>query len=702
MDQHRKRTLFTASAIALAALLVAGAPARAASGGLDPGFNPGGGLPGTLSTRLGGTFGAGIADMAIQPDGKLVLAGSLDDGVTRGFAIARVLEDGQLDPTFSPAGTPGVDVIGFDGNDVSDTMNRPSRIEIGAIAVRADGQILAVGRDRSANLLAVRYRIDGSLDPAFGRRVVPLANHPALANGAVDFAVMDAALQPDGKVVIALWSSDGTIGRSDFVIVRLRSDGTLDPSFGRDGLAVTDVLGIGAEDLIRAVAVQADGRIVAAGSAYDARGRGNAAVVRYNVDGSIDTAFSPSNRRGGAGRAIFNAANAAGRAQATWLESLAIAPDGTIFLGGTTHQDPELWMVPVVAALTSNGRLDRSFSGRGFSVLADRSGANSVGTAIALQGDGKLVALSEREVGDEVRVSRLLRNGARDPFFDTTIDLPGVAVAGTPRPRPGGHGLAVQNDRVRLFVGFFPRSGEGSVFLAQLTGGADEKSPLNDTRMFLAQAVRDFGCSEASSGALDALVEQALGSQGPFATVEALSGQGGCSTYAAEVIRLHLAASGRTPSLAAFRSELDRLRDGRATLRLVAGDVAKRTTAGLGSVTHLEFVLGLEEIRLGRDLTTLEIKTPTKQIKKLVSDLELKKTTRGAVLLGFAQAAGFRSATEAEVFVYWTNAAMLERTLPDANFDTLVRILENGWDTRKNMIRSYRFRPEYAARFFAD
>ena len=126
----------------------------------------------------------------------------------------------------------------------------------------------------------------GGLDPGFGS-----AGKVTTAFGGDDTAM---ALQSDGKIVMAGGSG------SDFVLARYNTDGSLDAGFGIGGLVTRDV-GAGSSDEARAVAIQADGKIVVAGNAVVGRTSSNQfnfdfAVARFNADGSPDRASAAAAR----------------------------------------------------------------------------------------------------------------------------------------------------------------------------------------------------------------------------------------------------------------------------------------------------------------------------------------------------------------------------------------------------------------------
>ena len=134
------------------------------------------------------------------------------------------------------------------------------------VAIQPDGKIVAAGySDAGGNrdFALVRYNADGSLDTTFGGGGKVLTDFGA----ASDDDAVRVALQPDGKIVVAGYSERPR--HCDFALVRYNADGSLDPSFGAGGKVLTD-LGDSSDDDGRAVAIQPDGKIVAAGSATTA------------------------------------------------------------------------------------------------------------------------------------------------------------------------------------------------------------------------------------------------------------------------------------------------------------------------------------------------------------------------------------------------------------------------------------------------
>ncbi|MGQ0595212.1 MAG: hypothetical protein ACT4QB_22015 [Gammaproteobacteria bacterium] len=316
-------------------------------GQLDRGF----GRKGRVVTVFGARSAAAAA-LVIQSDRKLVAAGSSSaDGGSFDFALARYNPDGSLDPSFGSGGQVLTDLGG------SDRAN--------AVALQPDGKIVAAGVSGTAFAL-VRYNPDGTLDTGFGSGGRVLTRIGALA------AASSLELQADGKLVAA-GASQGTF--ADFAVARYNPDGSLDPSFGSGGQVLTDLSG---SDQATALALQPDGKIVAAG----ASGAGFA-LVRYNPDGTLDTGF------GSGGRVLTDIG---GSDAAT---SLVLQANGKLVAAGISADGPD----SAFALLRYNvdGSLDATFGNAGV-VFSFLGGDTEFVKALVLQ-DGKLVAVGTSDGG---------------------------------------------------------------------------------------------------------------------------------------------------------------------------------------------------------------------------------------------------------------------------------------------------------------
>lgn len=242
-----------------------------ADGTLDLGFGTGG----KVLTQIGPLY-EGASSVTLQNDGKIIVAGSStslngwDD-----FTLARYLPDGSLDTSFGVGGK-------------LTTVVSTSNDEVAKVRALGDGKILVAGYSegpnpsaRNADFTLVRYLADGSPDPAFGSGGIVIT---PLATGN-DYA-KDMALQGDGKIVVAGYSYDIGSNSPRFAITRYLPDGVLDPSFDGDGKLLQTISN--SSSIALTVAVQSNGGIVVAGT--DRIGsKFDVAVVRY-VGGSVPEA----------------------------------------------------------------------------------------------------------------------------------------------------------------------------------------------------------------------------------------------------------------------------------------------------------------------------------------------------------------------------------------------------------------------------
>ncbi|MGI8788174.1 MAG: FG-GAP-like repeat-containing protein [Pyrinomonadaceae bacterium] len=241
-----------------------------ADGTLDSTFGTGG----KVTTPIGNADDFASA-VALQTDGKIVVACSASDGVTDDFALARYNANGTLDTT-----------VGTGGKVTTPIGNADDFAS--AIAIQTDGKIVAAGytnNGANADFALVRYAVNGTLDTTFGTggKVTTLI-------GSSDDFLNAAAIQSNGKIVAAGYTNNGT--NNDFALVRYNADGTLDAAFGTGGKVTTPIGS--ANDYAYGVAIQADGKIVAAGSAFNGTNL-DFALARYaNLTNSTPTITSIS------------------------------------------------------------------------------------------------------------------------------------------------------------------------------------------------------------------------------------------------------------------------------------------------------------------------------------------------------------------------------------------------------------------------
>ncbi len=222
----------------------------------------------------------------------------------------------------------------------------------------------------------------GSLDPTFGNggKVVT-----SITNG--QDKIYSVALQPDGKIVVAGYSTSLTTGK-DFICARYNTDGTLDNTFGNTGITITDVQ-TGSDDVAYSLAIQNDGKIILGGYSDNGSDK-NAALVRYNSDGSLDSTF------GNNARAITDFESS----QQDEIRVIKIhGLTGNIIIGGSTLISSSV-SKPVIARYLSSGTLDNTFNSTGIRLLwitnLDYQYLFSVEDLI-VQSNGKISAIGWRD-----------------------------------------------------------------------------------------------------------------------------------------------------------------------------------------------------------------------------------------------------------------------------------------------------------------
>jgi uncharacterized delta-60 repeat protein len=319
--------------------------------------------------------------------------------------------------TASALAVPGDLDPGFSGGKVTTKFDvfDPFQTRANAVAIQADGKIVAVGKAGGVSL--ARYNPDGTLDDSFGSGGKVTTGHVPDGNLSEG---LDVAIQPSDQKIVVAGVGAGTAypNSDDFAVLRYNPDGSLDTSFGGgDGAVFTQFVtpSLDAntldEDKAEAVAIQPDGDIVAAGTADpDAdREEQDFAVARYNPDGSLDNAF------GGDGRATHNF----GTASLDFGHDLALLPGNRVIVVGKAKADAAL------VQFGSDGELDTAFNNGGSAVI-NQFGAQLFG--VARQADGKIVAAGTAPSPDGDDVFEVLRLNA-DGTFDAGFDKNGIATS---------------------------------------------------------------------------------------------------------------------------------------------------------------------------------------------------------------------------------------------------------------------------------
>ena len=311
-----------------------------------------------------GTYPETARDVAVQADGKFVVVTSTNHGPS--LSVLRYNADGTLDSTFSSDGK-----AQFDGGRAS------------AVALQSDGKIVVAGDSGGISMIINRYNTNGSIDGTFS------AVSPSLG------VLRDVVMQNDGKILVS-GNSNG-----EFAVLRLNTNGTLDTTFDIDGKVTTNLST--ASDTANGIVLQADGKIVVAGSNGTGAGS-DFAVMRYGTNGVLDTTFD------GDGIILFNVG------ADDVANSVALQNDGKIVVAGYTNGSGTFNEDFAVARFNANGSVDTTFDGDGkvFVNFASNDRANSV----VIQNDGKILLAGSWDGGfSDFALARLNADGTLDNTF---------------------------------------------------------------------------------------------------------------------------------------------------------------------------------------------------------------------------------------------------------------------------------------------
>lgn len=250
---------------------------------------------------------------------------------------------------------------------------------------------------------------DGDLDPTFGTLGFALTG---LTTAGFELPPKPI-VQPDGKILICSRLDSGGASGGDFFVARFNPDGTLDTDFDFDGKVTIDF--DGRNEGCNALALQADGKIVAIGSSSETSSSSDFAIARLTPDGSLDPTFGA-----GTGKAIvpFDVGGTFSDTAAT----VALQPDNKILVAGWAEAATGIDMA--IVRLLPDGTRDTTFNGTGrVTIDFNFPGTGSIDQAdsIVVEDSGKILlgGVAETTSGSfDFALARLLPNGQLDPSFD--------------------------------------------------------------------------------------------------------------------------------------------------------------------------------------------------------------------------------------------------------------------------------------------
>lgn len=305
-----------------------------------------------------------FTDMALQPDGKILAVGFIDNGNDMDVILVRLLADGSYDPGFGTGGKVQTD-FGQGDDDLAY-----------ALALQADGRIVVAGRAQfngHSNLLIARYTSTGLLDTSFD--VFGSVTFDPSTGG--DDGLFDVTIAPDGKIVATGYSEWG-VGNNNMIVARVDAAGQPDLSFSSDGFFSADLV-TGADEYGYAVHVMADGSVLVAGSSND-NGNTDAALIKLKSSGILDNTFNTD------GKAYYDFTIGGYDA----FRKLHVQQDGSILAAGqldnaSTSRDF------LVAKMDANGDLDGNFGTSGWATADLGSSASDNVRSMLVMTNGKVI-----------------------------------------------------------------------------------------------------------------------------------------------------------------------------------------------------------------------------------------------------------------------------------------------------------------------
>ena len=326
-----------------------------------------------------------VKSQAVQTDGKLILVGEINSGLsTKGF-VFRLNTDGSLDTSFNTTGR------------VVHTF--VEKFEV--IKLQSDGKIV-VGGTFNNDVAIVRYNSNGTLDTGFalsGNFYNSDINNPPTSQKTIN----DLEIQTDGKI-LGLTTLDIVAGERDYIVFRLLANGIEDTSF-----LIVD--GFGEFVFPESLNIQTNGKIIVSGNYTDTIDR--MFISSYNADGSDDTTFNIT------GKQIINLTGPT----ATKLTDVCLQTDGKIVLSGKyNNSGTALFLI----RLNTNGTFDTTFSGDGLAGVTVNTGFNQNNNSrVVVQPDGKIVIMDYRENTTTYMTDIVLVRFTTTGTLDTTFNSSG-------------------------------------------------------------------------------------------------------------------------------------------------------------------------------------------------------------------------------------------------------------------------------------
>ncbi|MCB9211699.1 MAG: hypothetical protein H6609_20240, partial [Ignavibacteriales bacterium] len=282
------------------------------------------------------------------------------------------------------------------------------------------------------------YAQAGQLDSTFGQGGIV---NTIFNTSNSSCSISSTAIQDDGKIVAVGYSIEGNYGH--FTVIRYNANGSLDITFGINGIVITKVSGYG--EVFNSVAIQADGKIVACGYSFTSNSSAtnftNCVIIRYNPNGSLDNSF------GFNGVTFLNDV----RDSFDGVTSIVIQNDKKIVVSGTFSDGKGTYDNFMIARLNTNGELDNLFGLNG--IVSEKIGAYRVhANSISIQNDGKIVVVGGTlgQNPTSIVIERYNPNGTLDNTFGTNgFVISNIAVSGS-----YANSVMLQSDEKIIVAGY--------------------------------------------------------------------------------------------------------------------------------------------------------------------------------------------------------------------------------------------------------
>lgn len=356
------------------------------AGQLDKGF----GIDGVVITEVSGYYDE-PQDIIIQRDSKIIVVGESFDGNNSSFVLVRYDSSGRIDNTYGNAGIASI-TITIGGASTS----------LGGSVLQSDGKVVLAGcayNGTDNDIVIVRFNTDGVLDTTFG---VDGIYRSQTGSNECAYAV---AIQNDGKIVIGGFAGNKVNGDSEFLIARYTTAGIPDSGFGTDGAVKTPLqhhfYGTYYGDFYT-LAITSDGSIIAAGSIttqYQTSSESSLAIARYKQDGTIDVNF------GTQGFSFYG----------DGAHDITLQSDGKIVVAASYYSGEDFCLI----RFEQSGNTDPLFGTDG-SALAAIGYHYAYSPTLAIQSDGKLIAAgdaADQTGNSNFAIARFTADGILDKTF---------------------------------------------------------------------------------------------------------------------------------------------------------------------------------------------------------------------------------------------------------------------------------------------